>query len=111
MPNVEVNTEHGQSEDQDDKESQSSSGSDENPIEGPADTFPYRFKPRTIFSVSVLKLFIGALALIIGIINAPVIQHYSSHVAFPIWCGLVVSIDFFNNQRNALIVEISPTTD
>ena len=53
--------------------------------------FPISFPPGPVLAVSIVKCIVGSLYFIFGIVNIFAIPYFTSFVAFPIWCGLLVS--------------------
>ncbi|XP_065058667.1 uncharacterized protein LOC135686376 isoform X2 [Rhopilema esculentum] len=52
--------------------------------------FPISFPPRPVLVVSIAQCIIGSLYFIFGIVNIIVIPYFTSYIAFPVWCGLVI---------------------
>ncbi len=56
-------------------------------------TFPISFNHNAVAVVSILKCIIGFLQFVIGIVDAAALSYYwTSDVAFPIWCGILVGL-------------------
>ncbi len=54
-------------------------------------TFPISYKPKSVLAVSALKIIIGFLQIVIGIVDV-VLQpdYWAFYTASPIWCGVLV---------------------
>ena len=56
-------------------------------------TFPLSFEASKVVTISIVKIITGVLQICLGIANFFFIVSYTSTVsAFPIWCGIFVSI-------------------
>eukprot|EP00795_Rhopilema_esculentum_P000747 gene747-10466_t len=53
--------------------------------------FPISFPPGPVLAVSIGKCIIGSLYIIFGIVNIFVIPYFTSYIAFPTWCGLLIA--------------------
>ncbi|XP_065058668.1 uncharacterized protein LOC135686377 [Rhopilema esculentum] len=52
--------------------------------------FPIRFPPRPVLVVSIAQCIVGSLHFIFGLVSIFVVPYFTSYVAFPVWCGLVI---------------------
>ena len=57
--------------------------------------FPISFNLTIVFVFGILKCIIGFLEFVFGVVNIFFLYYFTSYVAFPIWCGLIVSIFHF----------------
>ncbi len=58
-------------------------------------TFPISYQSNSVLAVSILKFIIGFIQFVIGIADAVVLPYYwTSYIAFPIWCGVLVGTCF-----------------
>ena len=53
-------------------------------------TFPITFREKPVLGISVAKIVIGFIQLVAGIANIFFLPFFTSIIAFPIWCGLLV---------------------
>ena len=53
--------------------------------------FPISFNFKIAVVFGVFKFTIGFVEFVLGLLNIFAIDFYTSYVAFPIWCGLIVS--------------------
>ncbi len=53
--------------------------------------FPISYPRNPVLAISIFKIIIGTLQFVFGIPNIFVVKYFTSYVAFPVWCGIVVS--------------------
>ena len=58
-----------------------------------SERFPYSLPIKCIFAFSITECVIASFMIILGIVNLAVdVRYLTTYIAFPIWCGLTVSI-------------------
>ena len=58
-----------------------------------SERFPYSLPIKCIFAFSITECVIASFMIILGIVNlAADVRYLTTYIAFPIWCGLTVSI-------------------
>ena len=58
-----------------------------------SERFPYSLPIKWIFAFSIAECVIASIMIIFGIVNlSMLILHFTTEIAFPIWCGSIVSI-------------------
>ena len=58
-----------------------------------SERFPYSLPIKCIFGFSIAECVIALVMINMGIVNiAADVNHLNTYIAFPIWCGLTVSI-------------------
>lgn len=60
------------------------------------DRFPLKLKLNWIVACSIFQCILGSILTIVGIVNIFAVPYWTSIIAFPIWCGLLVSVAFMN---------------
>ena len=66
-------------------------------------TFPINFREKQVLGISVAKIVIGSIQLVAGIANIFFLPFFTSIIAFPIWCGLLVRLFFLFNVRGVVL--------
>ena len=61
---------------------------------GPAQrlTFPINFRENAVLRISIAKIVIGFIQVVVGIADIFFLPFFTSIIAFPIWCGLLVRL-------------------
>ena len=52
--------------------------------------FPINFREQTVLRISIAKVVIGFIQFVVGIVDLFFVPYFTSTIAFPIWCGLLV---------------------
>ena len=58
-----------------------------------SERFPYSLSIKFIFAFSIAECVLASFMIIMGILNLAMnVNFFTTYVAFPIWCGVIVSI-------------------
>ena len=65
--------------------------------------FPINFRENAVLRISIAKIVIGFIQFVVGIADIFFLPFFTSIIAFPIWCGLLVSL--FLMFMNAAVIK------